>query len=154
MSLTSVVLLSRLGKYGKIGDIIRVKSGFARNYLIPQKKALLATPQNRQYFDDMKEQLNIRHQELQEKARNIAQTITGKTFILQRQASPSGHLYGSVSSKDIFDLLAPNHPDIEKQHILLDRPIKELGSYVVPLSLYDGVDLAVTVDIIPEGMTS
>src|SRR5437588_6471978 len=101
-----VILLERVEKLGQIGDVVKVKDGFARNYLLPKKKALRATKQNRSYFDTQRAQLEARNLERRTEARSIATKLEGKSFVLLRQAGDRGQLYGSVSPRDIADIVS------------------------------------------------
>jgi large subunit ribosomal protein L9 len=102
-----VILLERVEKLGQMGDVVRVKDGFARNYLLPKKKALRATNQNRSYFETQRAQLEARNLERKSEAAGVAGKLEGKRFVLLRQAGDRGQLYGSVSPRDIADVVAP-----------------------------------------------
>lgn len=140
-----VILLERVGKFGQMGDIVRVKDGFARNFLLPRGKALRATPENKQRFEAMKAELQARNLAAKNNAEKLAATLNGKTFTVLRQASESGQLYGSVSTRDIAGLVNAGGVTISRAQVALNAPIKAIGQYSVPLSLHPEVEIAITV---------
>jgi len=140
-----VILLERVGKFGQMGDVVRVKDGFARNFLLPRGKALRATPENKQRFEAMKAELQARNLAARNNAEQLAATLNGKSFTVLRQASESGQLYGSVSTRDIAGLVNAEGVAISRAQVALNAPIKAIGQYSVPLSLHPEVDVAITV---------
>ena len=108
-----VILLERIGKLGQMGDVVRVKDGFARNFLLPRGKALRATADNKKRFDEMKAELQARNLEMKGEAGKLASKLDGKTYVVLRQASESGQLFGSVSTRDIASLLKAHGAEVE-----------------------------------------
>jgi large subunit ribosomal protein L9 len=142
-----VILLERVGKLGQMGEVVRVKDGFARNFLLPQGKALRATKDNRGKFEGMKVQLEARNLELKTEAEKISGKLNGKSFVVQRQASETGGLYGSVSARDIASLLVDGGYTVTRNQIALHTPIKAIGLHTVPVALHPEVEVAVTVNV-------
>jgi len=140
-----VILLERIGKLGQMGDVVRVKDGFARNFLLPRGKALRATADNKSRFEAMKAELQARNLELKSGAEKLATKLDGKTVTVLRQASESGQLYGSVSTRDIAALLNSDDAEVNRSHVVLNAPIKAIGQYKVPLSLHPDVETTVIV---------
>jgi large subunit ribosomal protein L9 len=140
-----VILLERIGKLGQMGDVVRVKDGFARNFLLPRGKALRATADNKSRFEGMKAELQARNLELKGGAEKLAGKLDGRTITVLRQASESGQLYGSVSTRDIAGLLDSDEAKVERSHVVLNAPIKAIGQYKVPLALHPEVETTVTV---------
>ncbi len=140
-----VILLERVGKLGQMGDIVRVKNGFARNFLLPRGKALRATADNKQRFESMKAELQAKNLEAKTGAEKLAATLDGKTVVVLRQASETGQLYGSVSTRDIAGLLNTDGGEISRTQVALNAPIKTIGQYKVPLSLHPDVETNITV---------
>src|SRR5437868_13166283 len=122
-----VILLERVEKLGQMGDEVKVKDGFARNYLLPLKKALRATKTNREYFQTQKAQLEARKLERKSEAEKVAKTLEGKSFVLLRQAGDRGQLYGSVSPRDISDAVTAGGFSISRSQVPLDKAIKTIG---------------------------
>ena len=142
-----VILLERIGKLGQMGDVVRVKDGFARNFLLPRGKALRATADNRKRFDEMKTELQAKNLALKGDAGKLSSKLEGKTYVVLRQASEGGQLFGSVSSRDIAALLKTGGADINRSQIVLNAPIKTIGQYKVPLALHPEVEVAITVTV-------
>jgi large subunit ribosomal protein L9 len=142
-----VILLERVEKLGQMGDVVRVKDGFARNYLLPKKKALRATQQNRSYFETQRTQLEARNLERRSEAQSIAQKLGGKSFILLRQAGDRGQLYGSVSPRDIADIVSAGGFSISRSQVPLDKAIKTIGLFPVSVVLHPEVRVQVTVNV-------
>jgi large subunit ribosomal protein L9 len=142
-----VILLERVAKLGQMGEVVRVKNGFARNFLLPQGKALRATKENRERFEGMKADLEARNTELRGQAEVSSKKIHGKNIVVIRQAGETGHLYGSVSSRDIADLLSGDGLTINRSQVVLNAPIKMIGSYKVPVALHPEVEVTVTVTV-------
>jgi large subunit ribosomal protein L9 len=140
-----VILLERIGKLGQMGDVVRVKDGFARNFLLPRGKALRATAENKSRFEGMKAELQARNLELKTGAEKVATKLNGKTVTVLRQASESGQLYGSVSTRDIAALLNSDEAEVARTHVVLNAPIKAIGQYKVPLALHPEVETTITV---------
>jgi large subunit ribosomal protein L9 len=142
-----VILLERIGRLGQMGDVVTVKDGFARNFLLPQGKALRATEANRKRFERDKAQLEARDLELKTEAASVSSKLDGKSFIVIRQAGDSGQLYGSVSTRDIAAVITEGGFSIERRQVLLDRPIKTLGVHELRIALHPEVTPHVTVNV-------
>jgi large subunit ribosomal protein L9 len=142
-----VILLERVGKFGQMGDVVRVRDGFARNFLLPRGKALRATGENKARFEEMKADLEKRNLEMKGEAGKLAAQIDGKTYVVLRQASEAGQLFGSVSSRDIAGLLKADGADIARSQVSLNAPIKAIGQHKVPLALHPEVEVAITVTV-------
>ena len=142
-----VILLERVGRLGQMGEVVRVKDGFARNFLLPQGKALRATKDNRGKFEGMKVQLEARNLELKSEADKIAGKLKGKSFVVQRQASETGQLFGSVSARDIASILSEGGYSVTRNQIALHAPIKMIGMHMVPVALHPEVEVTVTVNV-------
>ncbi len=140
-----VILLERIGKLGQMGDVVRVKDGFARNFLLPRGKALRASTQNKTRFENMKAELQQRNLEAKGEAGKLAAQIDGKNYVVLRQASEVGQLFGSVTSRDIARLLKDDGTEIARAQVAIDAPIKSIGHYKVPLALHPEIEVAVTV---------
>jgi large subunit ribosomal protein L9 len=142
-----VILLERVGKLGQMGDVVRVKDGFARNFLLPRGKALRATADNKKRFEDMKVELQAKNLELKGDAGKLASKLDGKTYVVLRQASESGQLFGSVSTRDIAGLIKTDGAEVGRSQIVLNAPIKTIGQYKVPLALHPEVEVSITVTV-------
>ncbi len=142
-----VILLERIGKLGQMGDEVTVKDGFARNFLLPQGKALRATKTNRERFERDRAQLEARNLELKSEAQKVAERLEGQSFIVIRQAGDTGQLYGSVSPRDIATAVTEGGFSIERHQVMLPRPIKTLGLHEVHLSLHPEVKPKVNVNV-------
>ena len=142
-----VILLERIGRLGQMGDVITVKDGFARNFLLPQGKALRATEANRKHFDTVRAQLEVRNLQLKSEAEGVSAKLNGKSFIVIRQAGDTGQLYGSVSTRDIADAVTEGGFSIERRQVMLDRPIKSLGVHAVRIQLHGEVEPHITVNV-------
>lgn len=134
-----VVLLERVPSLGQIGSVVDVKPGYARNFLLPKKKALRVTPENMAIFEKQKEQLEVLNLSKKSEAEEVAQKIKGISITLIRQAGDSGHLYGSVTPRDISVMLIQKGIEIKKSQIVLKMPIKEIGIYECDLILHPEV---------------
>src|SRR4030095_12293743 len=130
-----VILLERVEKLGAIGDVVRVKNGFARNYLLPRKKALRANDANRKLFDAQRAQIEADNAARRSDAEKASKGVEGKSVQLIRQASNVGHLYGSVSARDIAEALEGVGAKVAKSQVVLDRPIKAIGVHEVKIAL-------------------
>src|ERR1700754_4802618 len=146
-----VILLERVTKLGQMGEVVRVKNGYARNFLLPQGKALRATKDNRERFEGMKAELESRNAEARGKAQTTSQKIDGKSVIVLRQAGEAGHLYGSVTARDIASLLSDDALTVTRGQIVLNTPIKTIGMYKVPVALHPEVEVAVSVIVARSG---
>jgi large subunit ribosomal protein L9 len=142
-----VILLERIGRLGQMGDVVTVKDGFARNFLLPQGKALRATKANRERFEKERAQLEARNLELKSEAGAVAAKLQGQSFIVLRQAGDSGQLYGSVATRDIAAVVTEGGFSIERRQVLLDRPIKALGLHDVRIGLHAEVEPHVTINV-------
>ena len=142
-----VILLERIGRLGQMGDVVNVKDGFARNFLLPHGKALRATEANRKRFERDRSQLEARDLELKSEAQGVSAKLDGKSFVVIRQAGDSGQLYGSVSTRDIAAAVTEGGFSVERRQVMLDRPIKALGLHEVRISLHGEVEPRVTVNV-------
>jgi large subunit ribosomal protein L9 len=142
-----VILLERVEKLGAIGDVVKVKNGFARNYLLPNKKALRANDTNRKLFESNRARIEEDNAEKRSEAQTAAQSVEGKSVQLIRQASNVGHLYGSVSARDIAEALEGVGAKVAKSQVVLDRPIKALGVHEVKIALHPEVAVMVKVNV-------
>lgn len=142
-----VILLERVAKLGQMGEVVRVKDGFARNYLLPQGKALRATEANKSKFEGMKVDLQAKNAESKAAADKIGGKLDGKSFPVIRQASETGQLYGSVSPRDLAALLSENGFKVDRNQIALNVPIKMIGQHKVPVHLHPEVEITVTVNV-------
>jgi large subunit ribosomal protein L9 len=142
-----VILLERIGRLGQMGDVVTVKDGFARNFLLPQGKALRATEANRKRFERERAQLEARDLELKSEAQAVSVKLDGQSFIVIRQAGDSGQLYGSVSTRDIAEAISQGGFSIERKQVMLDRPIKTLGLHELRISLHGEVEPRVVINV-------
>jgi large subunit ribosomal protein L9 len=142
-----VILLERVAKLGQMGDVVRVKDGFARNFLLPNGKALRATKENRSRFETMKTELEARNLERRGEAEKIAKKLDGQSFTVLRQAAEGGQLYGSVTPRDLATLVIGSGFQIERQQIDLNTPIKSIGLHKVPVLLHPEVSVTINVAV-------
>ena len=142
-----VILLERVEKLGAIGDVVKVKNGFASNYLLPNKKALRANDANRKLFESNRARIEEDNAEKRSEAQTAAKSVEGKSVQLIRQASNVGHLYGSVSARDIAEALEGVGAKVAKSQVVLDRPIKALGVHEVKIALHPEVAVMVKVNV-------
>jgi large subunit ribosomal protein L9 len=142
-----VILLERIGRLGQMGDVVKVKDGFARNFLLPQGKALRATEENRKRFEKERVQLEARNLELKKEAEAVSGKLDGQTFVSIRQAGDTGQLYGSVSTRDIAEVVSAGGVSISRNQILLDKPIKALGIHEVRVQLHPEVIVKVKINV-------
>jgi large subunit ribosomal protein L9 len=140
-----VILLERVARLGQMGEVVRVKDGFARNFLLPHGKALRATDENRTRFEAMKSELQARSLTLKTEAGGLAEKLNGKSFTVLRQASESGQLFGSVSPRDLVGLITAAGFTINRNQIALNTPIKTIGPHHVPLALHPEIETSITV---------
>lgn len=142
-----VVLLERVDNLGAIGDVVSVKDGFARNFLLPRSKALRATGANLKVFESERASIEARNERAKAEAERVGAKLDGMQFILIRQSGDSGQLYGSVAGRDVADEVKAEHGRIDRSQIILDRPIKTLGMHPVKVRLHPEVTVTVTVNI-------
>ncbi|OYW61544.1 MAG: 50S ribosomal protein L9 [Azorhizobium sp. 32-67-21] len=142
-----VILLERIAKLGQMGEVVRVRDGYARNFLLTKGKALRATKENRAKFDKMKAQLEARNLELRSEAEAVGAKLQGVSVVLIRQAGESGQLYGSVSTRDIADSLTAAGFSVGRQQIVLNHPIKTIGLHSIPVSLHGDVEVTITANV-------
>ncbi|MGB6534425.1 MAG: 50S ribosomal protein L9 [Xanthobacteraceae bacterium] len=140
-----VILLERIARLGQMGDVVRVKDGFARNLLLPRGKALRATAENRGRFEKMRSELESRSQTLKGEAGELAEQLNGKSFTILRQASEAGQLFGSVSPRDLVRLISEAGFSINRNQIALNTPIKTVGRHNVPIALHPEIETSVSV---------
>jgi large subunit ribosomal protein L9 len=142
-----VILLERVAKLGQMGEVVHVKDGFARNFLLPQGKALRATKDNRAKFETMKGQLEVRNLERKGDAEKVGTKLDGRSFIVIRQASETGQLYGSVSPRDIVAILTAGGFTVSRSQIALHTPIKNIGLHRVPVALHPEIEVSITINV-------
>ncbi|MGE0594815.1 MAG: 50S ribosomal protein L9 [Hyphomonadaceae bacterium] len=142
-----VILLERVENLGGIGDEVKVRDGFARNYLLPNKKALRATDANRKVFESRRAEIEARNAEARKAAEGASKTIDGNSYVLIRQAGEAGQLYGSVSARDVADEIARGGAKIERSAVVLDKPIKTVGVFDVRVRLHAEVAVTVKVNV-------
>jgi large subunit ribosomal protein L9 len=142
-----VILLERVAKLGQMGDVVRVKDGFARNYLLRKGKALRATKENRSRFEHMKVELEARNLEQKTEAEKVAHKLDGQSFTVLRQAAEGGQLYGSVSPRDLAALVTEAGFALSRAQIALNAPIKTIGLHRVPISLHPEVEVMINVTV-------
>ena len=142
-----VVLLERVEKLGQMGDVVKVRNGFARNYLLPKKKALRATKANLAYFETQRTHLEGRNLERKNEAEQVSAKLGDQVFVLLRQAGDRGQLYGSVSPRDIADAITAGGFSILRTQVPLDKPIKEIGLHPVDVVLHPEVRVSVTINV-------
>jgi large subunit ribosomal protein L9 len=142
-----VILLERVRKLGQMGDVVKVKDGYARNFLLPQKKALRATDANRARFEKDKAQLEARNLQAKGEAEKVLTHLDGKTFVLLRQAGEGGQLYGSVTTRDIADIITTEGVSVARNQVNLDKPIKEIGLHRLEIVLHADVVSNVTINV-------
>jgi large subunit ribosomal protein L9 len=142
-----VILLERVEGRGALGDVVTVKDGFARNYLLPRGKALRANAASMKVFEAQRAELEARNQRAREQAAKSGESLDGTTYILIRQAGESGQLYGSVSGRDVADIINDAGGKVERSMVVLDKPIKTLGLHEVKVKLHAEVTVTVTLNI-------
>jgi large subunit ribosomal protein L9 len=142
-----VILLERISRLGQMGDTVKVKDGFARNFLLPQGKALRANEANKNKFEGQRAQLEARNLERKSEASKIAEKLDGKSFIAVRSAGETGQLYGSVSTRDIAELITAEGFSINRNQIQLNQPIKTIGVTNVAVALHPEVEVTITLNI-------
>lgn len=142
-----VILLERVAKLGQMGDVVAVKDGYARNFLLPQGKAMRANDTNKAKFDADKAQLEARNLETKKEAEDLAARISGEQFIVIRSASDAGALYGSVTPRDIADVASEGGFSIDKKQVVLNGPIKDLGLHTVSIVLHPEVNADIEINV-------
>jgi len=142
-----VILLERVAKLGQMGETVRVKDGYARNFLLPRGKALRATEANKKKFEGQRAQLEARNLELKSEAQAVADKLNGQSFVLIRQAGETGQLYGSVSTRDIAEAATAGGYSVGRNQVVLTSPIKTIGLHEVPVHLHAEVEARVIVNI-------
>jgi large subunit ribosomal protein L9 len=147
MAAVELILLQRVEKLGQMGDVVKVKPGYARNFLLPQKKALRASKDNRAKFEQQRVQLEAQNIKRREEAERVAERVGGLSVVIIRQAGESGSLYGSVSARDIAEGATAGGLSISRSQVILETPIKTLGLSKVRVSLHPEVSIPVTVNV-------
>ena len=142
-----VILLERIGRLGQMGDVVKVKDGYARNFLLPLGKALRASKDNQAEFEKKRVQLEARNLELKGEAEQVAAKLDGRIFTTIRTAGDTGQLYGSVSTRDMAELVTADGFSIDRRQIVLDKPIKTLGLHEVKVQLHPEVQVKVKINI-------
>lgn len=142
-----IILLERVENLGTIGDEVQVKNGFARNFLIPQGKALLATDANRARFEAEKAEIEARNEKAREEAAKSGEGLDGKTFVLIRQAGENGQLFGSVAARDVAEAATESGTKVGRSQVLLNTPIKTIGVHEVEIRLHPEVTVTVTMNV-------
>ncbi|MFG1298473.1 50S ribosomal protein L9 [Xanthobacter sp. V3C-3] len=142
-----VILLERVAKLGQMGEVVKVRDGYARNFLLPNGKALRATKANKDRFETMKIELEARNLERRKEAEAVAEKLNGQSVVMLRQAGESGQLYGSVSTRDIAEGFTAAGFHLDRGQIVLNHPIKTLGLHVVPVTLHPEVEVSVQVNV-------
>jgi large subunit ribosomal protein L9 len=147
MAAVELILLQRVEKLGQMGDVVRVKPGYARNFLLPQKMALRASKANREQFEQQRAQLEAQNLRRREEAERLAERIGDLSVVIIRQASDSGSLYGSVSARDVADATRDAGLTVDRNQVVLEHPIKSLGLATTRVVLHPEVSIAVTVNV-------
>ncbi|OYX75180.1 MAG: 50S ribosomal protein L9 [Rhizobiales bacterium 32-66-11] len=142
-----VILLERVAKLGQMGEVVKVRDGYGRNFLLPNNKALRATKANKAKFDQMKVQLETRNLELRKEAEGVAEKLNGQSVVILRQAGESGQLYGSVSTRDLAEALVKAGFTVDRQQIELNHPIKTIGMHTIPVRLHPEVEVSVSANV-------
>jgi large subunit ribosomal protein L9 len=142
-----VILLERIERLGQIGDVVKVKPGFARNFLLPTKKALRATEENKKRFETQRAQIEANNLQRREEAEKVKGKVDGLKVVIIRQASETGVLFGSVSSRDIAEGVTKSGFTVDRRQVILDKPIKNLGLHPVRVALHPEVIVSVTANV-------
>ncbi|MEO1793749.1 MAG: 50S ribosomal protein L9, partial [Pseudomonadota bacterium] len=142
-----VILLERIAKLGQMGDVVSVKDGFARNYLLPQQKALRATAENKAEFESRRSQLEATNLERRTEAESVAEKLADQSYVAIRQAGDTGQLYGSVSTRDIAEVITEGGVSVSRRQVNLEQPIKTLGLHPVKIQLHPEVVVDVSVNV-------
>lgn len=147
MANVELILMQRVEKLGQMGEVVRVKPGYARNFLLPQKKAIRATKANLERFEGQRAQLEAQNLKRREEAERLAERMSGLSVVVIRQAGEGGNLYGSVSARDIAEAVTAGGLTIERNQVVLEQPIKSVGLAQVRVALHPEVDLPITVNV-------
>ncbi|AGF74336.1 50S ribosomal protein L9 [Bartonella australis AUST/NH1] len=142
-----IILLERITGLGQMGDVVSVKDGYARNFLLPQGKALRANEANKKHFEMQRAQLESRNLERKNEAQKISEKLDGKSFIVIRSASETGQLYGSVSTRNISEIITNDGISVGRNQIVLNHPIKTIGLHTITISLHPEIQVSVTINI-------
>lgn len=142
-----VILLERIARLGQMGDVVRVRDGFARNFLLPQGKALRANEANLKRFESERSQLEARNLERKTEASAVAEKLNGQSFIVIRQAGETGHLYGSVTNRDLAETVTAAGFSVERNQFDLRQPIKAIGLHEIRVALHPEVDATITINV-------
>jgi large subunit ribosomal protein L9 len=142
-----VILLERVAKLGQMGETVKVRDGYARNFLLARGKALRATESNKKHFETQRAQIEARNLDAKKEAEAVAEKLDGQTFVLIRQAGESGHLYGSVAARDISEAATAGGFSLNRNQVVLTHPIKALGLHPVPVHLHPEVDVKITINV-------
>jgi large subunit ribosomal protein L9 len=142
-----IVLLERVAKLGQMGEVVNVRDGYARNFLLPQGKALRSTAANLKRFEGERAQLEARNLEARKEAEGVEAKLGGQSFVVIRSASDGGALYGSVTTRDISDAATEGGFSLDRRQVVLDHPIKELGLHDLVVSLHPEVEVTITVNV-------
>ena len=142
-----VILLERVAKLGQMGDVVKVRDGFGRNFLLPQGKALRATQANIKSFESQKAQLEVRNVETRAEAQTLADKLDGTSYVVIRSASDSGALYGSVTPRDVSDVVTEGGFTVERRQIVLQEPIKTLGIHSITIVLHPEVSAKISINV-------
>jgi large subunit ribosomal protein L9 len=142
-----VILLERVAKLGQMGETVKVRDGYARNFLLARGKALRATESNKKHFETQRAQIEARNLEAKKEAETVAEKLDGQSFTIIRQAGESGHLYGSVAARDISEAATAGGFSLNRNQVVLTHPIKALGLHPVPVHLHPEVDVKITINV-------
>ena len=142
-----VILLERVAKLGQMGETVKVRDGFARNFLLPRGKALRATKTNKERFEAQRVQLEARNLERRKEAEAVGEKLNGKSFTVLRQAGETGVLYGSVSTRDLAETIGQNGYSVNREQLAINQPIKTIGLHAVPVVLHPEVEVQVTINV-------
>jgi large subunit ribosomal protein L9 len=142
-----IILLERIAKLGQMGDVVRVRDGYARNFLLPQGKALRSTEENRKRFESQRVHLEARNLERKNEADGVAEKLNGQSFIVIRQAGETGQLYGSVTTRDLIEVLDTGGFSVGRNQVELNQPIKTIGLHAVVIALHPEVEAEITVNV-------
>jgi large subunit ribosomal protein L9 len=145
--MVEVILLERVAKLGQMGDTVRVRDGYARNFLLARGKAMRATETNKKHFETQRAQIEARNLTARKEAEQVAEKLEGQSFVIIRQAGESGHLYGSVATRDIADVATAGGFSLNRNQIELLQPIKALGLHNVPVHLHPEIEVKIIVNV-------
>ena len=140
-----VILLERIARLGQMGDVVRVRDGYARNFLLPQHKALRATDDSRKRFESQRSHLEARNLERRQEAEAVATKVNGQSFVVVRQAGETGQLYGSVTARDLAEAMEAGGFSVSRSQVSLNNPIKTIGLHTVAIALHPEVAVSVSV---------